>query len=75
MLLNLSTQQAMTSAPSLPVEAGGNAQLLGADSPVNALAAQTGDVEWIVSCSELAERDTLRKPGAGHPHGQGGGWE
>lgn len=75
MLVNLSTQQAMTSAPSLPAEAGGNTQLLGAGSPANVSAAETGDVEWIVSCSELAERDALRKPGAGRPHGQGGGWE
>lgn len=58
-LVNLSIQQAMTSAPSLPAEAGGNAHVLGADSPANTSAAQTGDVEQIVSCSELAGRDTL----------------
>lgn len=75
MRVNLSTQQAMTSAPSLSAKAGGNTQLLGADSPAKPSAAQMGDVERIVSCSELPERDTLRKAGAGLPDGQGGGWE
>lgn len=58
-----------------PAAAGGNAQLLGADSPAHASAVQTGDVEQIASCSELAKRDAPRKAGAGHPDGQGGGWE
>lgn len=48
----------MSSAPSLPAGAGGNAQRLGADFPANTSAARMGDVERIVSCSELAERDT-----------------
>lgn len=61
-LVNLSTQQAMISAPSPPAEAGGDAQLLGADSPANVSAAQTGDVEWVRSCLELAENAKSSAP-------------
>lgn len=62
MLVNLSTQQAMISAPSPPAEAGGDARLLGADSPANVSAAQTGDVERVGSCLELAENARSSAP-------------